>query len=166
MKTKEKILLSVTTTITLLSFAIVPIMTEISYMIGKYPSAEHIPISDLLLINFYTHAVTYFDQFYLAGWYAGYSIHLPNLSMDLAHYLNSVTSTSFVFSFSSSVFSYLEAPPWDATYVILAMYLPLLAIIPSWICTRTIPIWRRVLYVYFVVTQISVIARLTLLFVL
>ena len=166
MKTREKILLSVTIGIIFLSFLIIPIMIEISAATGKFPSATHIPVFDMFLILFYTHTVTFFDQFYFAGWYVGYSLYMPNLSMELAHYLNSVTPASFVFSFSSSVFGYLEAPPWDATYVILAMYLPLLLIIPGIIFSRFIPVWRRILYIYLIVVQVSAIFRLVLLFVL
>ena len=166
MKTREKIILSVTIGIVVLSFLIIPIMTEVASLIGKFPDAPHVPFFDTLLILFYTHVVTFVDQFYLLGWYAGYSLYLPNPSMQLAHYLNSITETSFVFVFGSSVFGYLEAPPWDTVYVIPTMYLPLILIIPIWFFSRDISTWRRILYAYLVVTQFSTIIRLVLLFTL
>lgn len=166
MKTREKTILSVAAGLILLSFLIVPIMTEFHYFIGAFDYAEHLPVSDLFLLVFYTHSVTYYDMFYLPGWYVGYSISLPNFGHDLAHFLDSFTETHFRFFLGSSVFGYLEAPPWDAIYVIPAMYLPLLAIIPIWILTRAIPMWRRFLYVYFIVTSVSVILRLVLVLIL
>ena len=166
MKTREKIILSVTVTIVFFSFLIIPIMTEVSVAIGKYPSAEHASILDMLTILFYTHVVTFLDQFYFAGWYVGYSLHLPNPSMEFARYLNSITDTPLTFIFASSVFSYLEAPPWDALYVIPAMYLPLILIVPMWFFSKGMLTWRRIFYAYVVVVQFSTILRMVLLFTL
>ena len=166
MKTREKIILSVTITIVFFSFLIIPIMTEVSVAIGKYPNAEHVPIFEMFVILFYTHVVTFVDQFYIVGWYVGYSLHLPNPSMEFARYLNSITDTSLTFVFASSVFSYLEAPPWDALYVIPAMYLPLILILPMWFFSKGMPAWRRIFYAYAVVVQFSTILRMVLLFTL
>ena len=159
---QEKKIITMVLALSVISIVTIPIMTEFHYHIGTFGSAEYLPVTDLFLLNFYTHSVTYYDMFYLPGWYVGYSIPLPNLGHDLAHLLDSFTETHFRFILGSSVFGYLEAPPWDAVYVIPAMYLPLLAIIPSWILTRTVPMWRRLLYVYFIVTSVSVILQLIL----
>lgn len=163
MSSKERKCLVVSLTVVCISFLVIPVMTEIQYYAGIFPSAEHVSLTDLSLVVFYAHAVTYYDILYLPGWYVGYSLHLPNLSHDLIRYLDSLPSqVSFASISSSSVFGYLEAPPWDVVYVIPVMYMPLLLIIPVWIMSKTIPTWRRVLYTYIVVTQISVILRLVL----
>ena len=81
MKTREKVILSVTISIVFFSFLIIPIMTEVSAAIGKYPSAEHVPIFEMFVILLYAHAVTFVDQFYIAGWYVGYSLHFQHPSM-------------------------------------------------------------------------------------
>ena len=167
MSSKEKKFLVASLTVVCVSFLVIPVMTEIQYYAGTFPSAEHVSFTDLSLAVFYAHAVTYYDIFYLPGWYVGYSLHLPNLSHDLTGYLDSLSSqVSFASVSSSPVFGYLEAPPWDAVYVIPAMYVPLLLIIPIWILSKTIPTWRRVLYTYLIVTQISVILRLVLFLIL
>ena len=166
MKTREKIILSVTVTIVFFSFLIIPIMTEVSAVIGKYPSAEHVPIFEMFVILFYTHVVTFVDQFYIAGWYVGYSLYFQNPSMHFAHYLNSITESSFVFVFSNSVFNYLEAPPWVAVYVIPATYLPLMLVVPMWFFSKGLLVWKRIFYAYLVVVQFSTILRMVLLFTL
>ena len=166
MQTREKIILSTTIGIVLASFLIIPIMTEVTILTNKYPSATHLSIPNTLVILFYTHVVTFVDQFYLLGWYVGYSLYFPNPSMQFAHYLNSITDTSFSFVSANSVFGYLEAPPWDAVYVIPSMYLPLILITPVLFFSKNIPTWRRILYIYFIVVQFSTILRLILLFML
>ena len=81
--------------LSVISIVTVPIMTELHYYVGAFGYAEHLHITDLFLLNFYTHFVTYYDMFYLPGWYMGYSLHFPNLGYELANFLSPFTETSF-----------------------------------------------------------------------
>ena len=159
---KEKKTIAIILVLALISGLVIPVMTELTYRMGIYESSEQIKAVDQALFVFYAYAVTYFDMMYLPGWYVGYSLYLPNLSMNFAHFINDITETSFAFIFAGSVFGYLEAPPWEAVYVFPAMYLPLFAIIPSMFLTRKIPAWRRVLYIVLIVAEVSTISRLFL----
>ena len=163
---KEKKAIATILVLALISGLVVPVMTELTYQVGFYKSSEQMKAGDQFLFVFYTYAVTYFDMLYLPGWYVGYSLYLPNLSMQFAHFINDMTETSFVVIFAGPVFGYLEAPPWKAVYVFPAMYIPLFAIILSWFLTRRVPTWRRVLYIVMIVAEVSAISRLFLFMIL